>query len=178
MRLPSFGACHIPEDINGIAAVAGKKPSKALNRVVEEALQERFGSHAGWAHNVLFISELAQMRHLLPGAASAQLVVAEATAEACAGPAQSAEERTNLEAPAPLSGRAGPATCSASAELLVSVSCAVRATEGGDQTVAVKGAEELKTVKVEAGTQQAGVGASAVDEAGRHVRSWRRRRLQ
>ena len=178
LRLQSFEACPVLVDINGIAAVAGKKPSKAQNRVVEEALQERFGSHAGWAHNVLFISELAQMRHLLPGAASAHLVVAEAAAEACAVPAQSAEERTNLEAPAPLSGRAGPAMCCASAELLVSVSYAVRAPEGGDQTVAVKGAGELKTVEVEAGTQPAGVAASAVDEAVRHVRSWRRRRLQ
>ena len=176
LRLQSFGTCPVLVEIGGIAAVAGKKPSKAQNRVVEEALQERFGSHAGWAHNVLFISELAQMRHLLPGAASAQLVVAEATAEACADPAQSAEERTNLEAP--LSGRAGPPTCSASAELLVSVSCAVRAPEGGDQTMAVNGAGQLKTVKVEAGTQPAGMAASAVDEAVGHVRSWRRRRLQ
>ena len=63
-RLCSCQALGPLDDINGIAAVAGKKPSKALNRVVEEALQERFGSHAGWAHNVLFISELAQMRAL------------------------------------------------------------------------------------------------------------------
>lgn len=33
---------------------------------VEATLQERFGSHAGWAHNTLFISELASHRHLLP----------------------------------------------------------------------------------------------------------------
>ena len=33
---------------------------------VEAAFQERFGSHAGWAHNTLFISELATQRHLLP----------------------------------------------------------------------------------------------------------------
>lgn len=33
---------------------------------VESALQERFGSHAGWAHNTLFISELASQRHVLP----------------------------------------------------------------------------------------------------------------
>ena len=33
---------------------------------VEAALQERFGRHAGWAHNTLFISELASHRHLLP----------------------------------------------------------------------------------------------------------------
>ena len=33
---------------------------------VEAALQQRFGSHAGWAHNTLFISELASQRHHLP----------------------------------------------------------------------------------------------------------------
>ena len=33
---------------------------------VEAALQQRFGSHAGWAHNALFISELASQRHHLP----------------------------------------------------------------------------------------------------------------
>ena len=33
---------------------------------VESALQDRFGSHAGWAHNTLFISELASQRHVLP----------------------------------------------------------------------------------------------------------------
>ena len=33
---------------------------------VETALQDRFGAHAGWAHNTLFISELASQRHVLP----------------------------------------------------------------------------------------------------------------
>ena len=33
---------------------------------VESALQDRFGTHAGWAHNTLFISELASQRHVLP----------------------------------------------------------------------------------------------------------------
>ena len=33
---------------------------------VESALQDKFGSHAGWAHNTLFISELASQRHALP----------------------------------------------------------------------------------------------------------------
>ena len=160
-----------------MAALAGKKPSKAQNRAVEEALQERFGSHAGWAHNVLFISELAQMRHLLPEAASAQVLVAEATAEACAGAGTNAERRTDLEAPTPASGRAGPAACSASAEVLVAVSCVARATEGGDRAVTVKRAEESKAVKAEAGTPPVVVGASAADEAVRDVRSWRRRRL-
>ena len=157
------------------AAVAGKKPSKAQNRAVEEALQERFGSHAGWAHNVLFISELAQMRHLLPEAARAQVLVAEATAEGFAGPAQSAEPQAELEALS--TGSAGPAACSASAEVLVKVSCTVRTTLGGD--LAADGArEESKLGSVEAGPRKAAACAFAAGEGVRGVRGWRRRRLQ
>ncbi|BDA51122.1 N-glycosylase/DNA lyase at N-terminal half [Coccomyxa sp. Obi] len=44
----------------------GKTLTKPLMSAVEAALQDRFGSHAGWAHNTLFISELASHRHLLP----------------------------------------------------------------------------------------------------------------
>ena len=33
---------------------------------VEQAFQQVFGPYAGWAHNTLFISELASMRHRLP----------------------------------------------------------------------------------------------------------------
>ena len=35
---------------------------------VEQAFQDVFGPYAGWAHNVLFISELASQKHRLPGA--------------------------------------------------------------------------------------------------------------
>lgn len=45
--------------------LAGRKQSKAANQSVEDALQALFGSHAGWAHNTLFIAELASMKHLL-----------------------------------------------------------------------------------------------------------------
>jgi hypothetical protein len=37
-----------------------------LHGEVQAAFVERFGAHAGWAHNCLFISELASHRHLLP----------------------------------------------------------------------------------------------------------------
>ena len=33
---------------------------------VENAFIERFGSYAGWAHNILFISDLASSREYLP----------------------------------------------------------------------------------------------------------------
>ena len=45
---------------------AGKSLTRALMVAVEAALQERFGAHAGWAHTLLFISELASQRHRLP----------------------------------------------------------------------------------------------------------------
>ena len=47
-------------------APAGKTLTKQLMVAVESALQDRFGSHAGWAHNTLFISELASQQHVLP----------------------------------------------------------------------------------------------------------------
>ena len=49
-----------------LPALAGKTLTKQLMTAVESALQDRFGSHAGWAHNTLFISELASQRHVLP----------------------------------------------------------------------------------------------------------------
>ena len=49
-----------------LPAPAGKTLTKQLMIAVESALQDRFGSHAGWAHNTLFISELASQRHVLP----------------------------------------------------------------------------------------------------------------
>ena len=49
-----------------LPAPAGKTLTKQLMNAVESALQDRFGSHAGWAHNTLFISELASQRHVLP----------------------------------------------------------------------------------------------------------------
>ena len=45
---------------------AGKSLTRALMVAVEAALQARFGAHAGWAHTLLFISELASQRHRLP----------------------------------------------------------------------------------------------------------------
>jgi hypothetical protein len=35
---------------------------------VQAAFVERFGSHAGWAHGVLFISDLRQTQELMAGA--------------------------------------------------------------------------------------------------------------
>ena len=54
---------------------AGKTMNKKIMVAVEQAFIERFGPWAGWAHNTLFISELASQRdrlpaHLQPGAKS------------------------------------------------------------------------------------------------------------
>lgn len=46
--------------------LAGKALTKNLHASVAAAFTDRFGAYAGWAHNTLFISELASHRHLLP----------------------------------------------------------------------------------------------------------------
>jgi hypothetical protein len=81
------------------AAPAGKTVNKQVMAAVEAALQERFGSHAGWAHNTLFIAELAMHRDLLPaqlqpgGRAKSDIDSAEAAtpAQAVAAAAETAE---------------------------------------------------------------------------------------
>ena len=45
---------------------AGKTMNKKIMVAVEDAFIERFGPWAGWAHNTLFISELATQRDRLP----------------------------------------------------------------------------------------------------------------
>ena len=47
-------------------ACAGKTLTPRIMVQVEQAFQQVFGPYAGWAHNTLFISELASMRHRLP----------------------------------------------------------------------------------------------------------------
>ncbi|KAK9839369.1 hypothetical protein WJX84_000149, partial [Apatococcus fuscideae] len=44
----------------------GKTLTPKLMIAVEAAFIERFGAHAGWAHNTLFISDLASQQHRLP----------------------------------------------------------------------------------------------------------------
>ena len=48
------------------AELAGKSLTPRVMDAVEEAVGEVFGSHAGWAHNTLFIAELAHVRAALP----------------------------------------------------------------------------------------------------------------
>ncbi len=48
------------------ADLAGKSLTPRVMDAVEEAVGEVFGSHAGWAHNTLFIAELAHVRVALP----------------------------------------------------------------------------------------------------------------
>ena len=49
-----------------VSPAAGKTMNKKIMVAVEEAFIERFGPWAGWAHNTLFISELASQRDRLP----------------------------------------------------------------------------------------------------------------
>jgi hypothetical protein len=43
-----------------------KTLNKQLHADIQQVFVQRFGPYAGWAHNTLFISELASHRHLLP----------------------------------------------------------------------------------------------------------------
>ncbi|PSC71280.1 N-glycosylase DNA lyase OGG1 [Micractinium conductrix] len=49
----------------------GKSLTKKIHGEVQAAFVDRFGSHAGWAHNTLFISELASTRERVPALAAA-----------------------------------------------------------------------------------------------------------
>ena len=51
---------------HGDTIAAGKAMNKKIMVAVEQAFIERFGPWAGWAHNTLFISELASQRDRLP----------------------------------------------------------------------------------------------------------------
>lgn len=46
--------------------LAKKSLTPKLHAEVQQAFVDRFGPYAGWAHNCLFISELASHKHLLP----------------------------------------------------------------------------------------------------------------
>jgi len=48
--------------------LAGKTLTKKLHAEVAAVFVDRFGSHAGWAHSVLFISDLRQTQQLLADA--------------------------------------------------------------------------------------------------------------
>jgi hypothetical protein len=48
------------------AELEGKSLTPKVMDAVEDAVIKVFGSHAGWAHNTLFIAELAHVRAALP----------------------------------------------------------------------------------------------------------------
>ena len=47
-------------------AAAGKTLTPKVMAAVEQAFEKVFGPYCGWAHNTLFISDLASQRHRLP----------------------------------------------------------------------------------------------------------------
>jgi hypothetical protein len=60
--------------------LAKKSLTPKLHAEVQQAFVDRFGPYAGWAHNCLFIGELASHRHLLPSGAAAAAGAAAAVA--------------------------------------------------------------------------------------------------
>ncbi|KFM26186.1 N-glycosylase/DNA lyase [Auxenochlorella protothecoides] len=88
----------VPVDVHVLAlatrhylpALRGKALTPALHAQVQAAFVARFGAHAGWAHNTLFISELARYRGRVPGTTRAEEVLlargSEVAEEVDAGP--------------------------------------------------------------------------------------------
>jgi hypothetical protein len=65
--------------------LAKKSLTPKLHAEVQQAFVDRFGPYAGWAHNCLFIGELASHRHLLHSGAAAAAAGAAAAVAAGAG---------------------------------------------------------------------------------------------
>ena len=59
--------CGVSPSTKDATRCAGKTLTPKVMVQVEKAFQDVFGPYAGWAHNVLFVSELASQRHRLPG---------------------------------------------------------------------------------------------------------------
>jgi hypothetical protein len=82
--------------------LAKKSLTPKLHAEIQQAFVDRFGPYAGWAHNCLFISELASHRHLLPAAprkgSAAAAAAAGVTSSAAAVGQQ--KKRKSLELPA------------------------------------------------------------------------------
>lgn len=87
----------------------GKSLTKKVHDEVAAALVERFGSHAGWAHNTLFIAELPGLRDRLPAKpkqrSAAAAAVAAAAAEVTAGDVQQPATPPEAAAGEGLAGR-------------------------------------------------------------------------
>lgn len=79
--------------------LAGKTLTKPLMAAVEQALVSRFGPYAGWAHNTLFIAELASQRHLQQKARAEGEGKAEAPVQTADSP--SSDERILIGASTP-----------------------------------------------------------------------------
>lgn len=85
-----------------------KTLTKQVMAAVTDALQQRFGPYAGWAHNTLFISELAMYRHLLsPGGGAG---TSSAAASAPSGGASKKRRTSTSPTAAVGSSEAGTAT--------------------------------------------------------------------
>lgn len=59
----------------------GKSLTKRVSQKIEETMKERFGAYAGWAHNILFISELSSHNGYLPEHLRSQQKVSKKTAK-------------------------------------------------------------------------------------------------
>jgi hypothetical protein len=81
--------------------LAKKALTPKLHAEVQQAFVDRFGPYAGWAHNCLFISELASYKHLLPTAKAAGAAAAAAAAAGSAGVSTPKKKKKKTGKPLP-----------------------------------------------------------------------------
>ncbi len=177
IRQAAGGAClnvSPASSSDALGCRAGKNPSKAHNQSVEAALQERFGSHAGWAHNTLFIAELPSMRHLLPGPDGELVPRSAPGASASAGTVQrAADPAQGAAADGVPKGKRGRSR--AVKARLASVAVKVEA----EDTLAVKAGLASVAVKVQAeDALGAPVAPGCLVEQVVTLRTWKRRKLR
>lgn len=84
--------------------LAKKALTPKLHAEVQQAFVDRFGPYAGWAHNCLFVSELASHKHLLPTSKTA----AAAAAASVGVPANKKKRKTGQPLPQDTGNMAGP----------------------------------------------------------------------
>lgn len=153
-----------------------KTLNKQVMAAVETAFVERFGPYAGWAHNTLFIAELASQQEHLPehlrvgGSRKspakrkqpADKAVAAVAAEAAA--AETATAATELEAAAVAADRAGASPASMQMEVSELVhAAAVVQYDGSEASDSQVSAQTTTAVKIE--VSAAAAAAAAVTDA-------------
>ncbi|GAB4821909.1 hypothetical protein N2152v2_008955 [Parachlorella kessleri] len=169
----------------------GKSLTKKIHTEVQAAFLERFGPYAGWAHNTLFISELASIKERIRAAPTADSairgeVVADTTPAAAAAAAAAAQEAevavlATVVAAAPvLQAAAGGTTATDGARKNGSMAKHKPAAAASGHALEEMTARQTVKPTPVATTKRSGKprapGSAAEGEGPRGLRSWRKRK--